>query len=79
MDQDQMTLTAADKEYLYATFVQQNNCIDRHEALDNIISGIKTNEALTAQRVGLLCWLTGAEVTAIIGALVTAFFKLILK
>lgn len=76
-DQRQITLTDADKEYLKTHFVQITKCDDTHDRIDKELSKQRTDTALTAQRVGMLCWLTAAETTAIISAIVAAIFKII--
>lgn len=76
-EQNQLTLTDLDKEYLRANFVQLSKCNETHDKLDKEFADQRQNSALTAQRVGMLCWLTAAETTAIIGAVIAAIFKVI--
>ena len=77
MDQHQLTLTDADKEYLKATFVQQTKCTETHDRIDKELATQNKESALTAQRVGMHCWLTAAETTAVISAVVAAIIKAI--
>jgi hypothetical protein len=70
-----LTLTDLDKEYLRANFVQLSKCNETHDKIDKELANQSKDSALTAQRVGMLCWLTAAETTAIIGAVIAAIFK----
>ena len=74
-EQNQLTLTDLDKEYLRANFVQLSKCNETHDKIDKELANQSKDSALTAQRVGMLCWLTAAETTAIIGAVIAAIFK----
>lgn len=74
-EQNQLTLTELDKEYLRANFVQLSKCNETHDKIDKELANQSKDSALTAQRVGMLCWLTAAETTAIIGAVIAAIFK----
>ena len=74
-EQNQLTLTDLDKEYLRANFVQLSKCNETHDKIDKELANQSKDSALTAQRVGMLCWLTAAETTAIIGAVIATIFK----
>jgi hypothetical protein len=76
-DQTQITLTEADKDYLATHFVQITTCNETHDRVDKELADQSKDSALTAQRVGMLCWLTAAETTALITAVVAAIFKAI--
>lgn len=76
-EQNQLTLTDLDKEYLRANFVQLSKCNETHDKIDKELANQSKDSALTAQRVGMLCWLTAAETTAIIGAVIAAIFRAI--
>lgn len=76
-DQNRLTLTELDMEYLRANFVQLSKCAETHDQLDKELANQSKDSALTAQRVGMLCWLTAAETTAIISAIVAAIIKAI--
>lgn len=76
-EQNQLTLTDTDKEYLKANFVQLSKCNETHDKIDRALADQRQDSALTAQRVGMLCWLTAAETTALIGAVIAAIFKVI--
>jgi hypothetical protein len=76
-DQNHLTLTELDKEYLKANFVQCSKCIETHDQIDKELANQSKDSALTAQRVGMLCWLTAAETTAIITAVVAAIVRAI--
>lgn len=78
-DQNKLTLTELDKEYLRANFVQLSKCSETHDQIDKELANQSKDSALTAQRVGMLCWLTAAETTAIISAVVAAIVKAITK
>ena len=78
-DQNKLTLTELDKEYLRANFVQLSKCNETHDQIDKELANQNKDYALTAQRVGMLCWLTAAETTAIISAVVAAIVKAITK
>lgn len=77
IDQRQITLTEADKEYLKTHFVQITKCNETHDQIDKELAEQSKDSALTAQRVGMLCWLTAAETTALISAVIAAIFKAI--
>ena len=76
-DQNKLTLTELDKEYLKTNFVQLSKCNETHDQIDKELANQSKDSALTAQRVGMLCWLTAAETTAIISAVVVAIVKAI--
>jgi hypothetical protein len=76
-EQKQLTLTEADKEYLNANFVRCTKCNETHDKIDKELAAQSKDSALTAQRVGMLCWLTAAETTAIISAVVAAIVRAI--
>lgn len=76
-NQNQFTLTDLDKEYLKSNFVQLSKCNETHDQVDKELANQSKDSALTAQRVGMLCWLTAAETTAIISAIVAAIVKAI--
>lgn len=76
-DQNKLTLTELDKEYLRTNFVQLSKCNETHDQIDKELANQSKDSALTAQRVGMLCWLTAAETTAIISAVVAAIVKAI--
>lgn len=76
-DQNKLTLTELDKEYLKTNFVQLSKCNETHDQIDKELANQSKDSALTAQRVGMLCWLTAAETTAIISAVVAAIVKAI--